>query len=88
MAEAALALGLSYVVVTSVTRDDLPDGGANQFARTVREMRRALPEARVEVLVPDYQGSDPALQTVLLAGPDVLDHNVETVLRLCPKVRP
>ncbi|MGQ9859096.1 MAG: lipoyl synthase [Thermodesulfobacteriota bacterium] len=88
VAEAALALGLSYVVVTSVTRDDLPDGGANQFARTVREIRRALPEARVEVLVPDFQGSDLALQTVLIAGPDVLNHNVETVPRLYPKVRP
>lgn len=88
VAQAASALGLRYVVVTSVTRDDLPDGGAAQFARTVREIRRAIPEARVEVLVPDLGGSEDALRTVLEAGPHVLNHNVETVPRLYPRVRP
>lgn len=88
VAEAAARLGLRHVVVTSVTRDDLPDGGAGQFAATIRAVRRRLPEASVEVLVPDFQGSLASLETVLEAGPDVLNHNLETVPRLYPRVRP
>lgn len=88
VAEAAARLGLHHVVVTSVTRDDLPDGGAGQFAVTVRAMRQRLPEATVEVLIPDFNGSRAALETVFAAGPDVLNHNLETVPRLYPQVRP
>src|SRR4029077_20341221 len=75
-------LGLSYVVITSVDRDDLGDGGASVFADTIRETRARLPECRIEVLIPDFQGDEAALRTVLDAGPDVLNHNTETVPRL------
>lgn len=88
VAMAARAMGLSYVVVTSVTRDDLPDGGAAHFARTIVEIRRSFPGARVEVLTPDFKGSVEALGTVLEAGPDVFNHNLETVPRLYSTVRP
>ena len=88
VAEAAAALGLSHVVITSVTRDDLPDGGAAHFASTIGEVRRALPGATVEVLIPDFAGSAEALQVVLSAHPEVLNHNVETVPRLYAAVRP
>lgn len=88
VAEAAAAMGLSYVVVTSVTRDDLPDGGAGHFAETIRQIRKMIPGARVEVLVPDFQGDETALSTVLAAESDVLNHNIETVQRLYPRVRP
>jgi len=88
VARMARELGLRYVVVTSVNRDDLPDGGAGQFARTIQALRRQLPQARIEVLVPDFAGDLKALQVVLDAGPDVLSHNVETVPRLYPRVRP
>ncbi|MDR1317108.1 MAG: lipoyl synthase [Spirochaetales bacterium] len=88
IAAAAGELGLRYVVITSVTRDDLPDGGAGQFARVIRELKTALPGIMVEVLIPDFQGDGEALGTVLGAGPDVLNHNVETVPRLYPAVRP
>jgi lipoic acid synthetase len=88
VAEAAVRLHLQHVVVTSVTRDDLPDGGAGHFAATVRAVRRRLPGARVEVLIPDFRGSLAALETVLDAGPDVVNHNVETVPRLYPVIRP
>jgi lipoic acid synthetase len=81
-------MGLKYVVVTSVTRDDLTDGGARIFAETIGAIRGRIPEARVEVLIPDFQGSARALQTVLEARPDVLNHNIETVPRLYPRVRP
>jgi lipoic acid synthetase len=81
-------MGLAHVVVTSVNRDDLADGGAEIFARTIRAIRRAAPGCRVEVLIPDFQGSAPALQTVLEARPDVLNHNIETVPRLYREVRP
>ena len=87
VASAATTLGLSFVVVTSVTRDDLPDGGAAQFAATVRAIRSADPSAGIEVLVPDFGGSADAIETVLAAGPDVFGHNVETVERLYPAVR-
>jgi len=88
VAEAAGRLGLRHVVVTSVTRDDLPDGGAGHFARTILAIRQRLPEATIEVLVPDFRGSRDALAAVLAAGPDVLNHNVETVPRLYAQVRP
>ena len=80
--EAVARLGLSYVVVTSVNRDDLPDGGADIFARTIREVKVRRPDTRVEVLIPDFRGDPAALETVLDAGPDVLNHNTETVPRL------
>jgi lipoic acid synthetase len=88
VAEAAAELSLSHVVVTSVNRDDLPDGGAGHFAATIEAIRRRLPEARVEVLIPDFCGSREALETVLAARPDVLNHNTETVPRLYRRVRP
>lgn len=88
VAEAVQELGLRYVVVTSVTRDDLVDGGAGQFARTIEEIRNLDSTIRVEVLVPDFQGSDSALRAVLKARPNVLNHNVETVPRLYPNARP
>ncbi|MEK7362457.1 MAG: lipoyl synthase, partial [candidate division NC10 bacterium] len=79
---AVRALGLEHVVVTSVNRDDLADGGAAVFAATVRAIRREAPGCQVEVLIPDFQGSAEALQTVLDARPEILNHNVETVPRL------
>jgi len=79
---AVRALGLEHVVVTSVNRDDLADGGAAVFAATVRAIRREAPGCQVEVLIPDFQGSAGALQTVLDARPEILNHNVETVPRL------
>lgn len=88
VAEAAAELGWRHVVVTSVTRDDLPDGGAGQFARVVEELRSAVPSAAVELLVPDFGGNAEALRTVVASRPDVLAHNVETVPRLYPAVRP
>jgi len=88
VALAAYELGLDYVVVTSVTRDDLPDGGAGQFAATVERIREVNPSALVEVLIPDFQGSRSALKTVIEAGPNVLNHNLETVKRLYPLARP
>ncbi len=88
VAEAAAEMGLSYVVVTSVTRDDLDDGGAGQFSATIRAVRRRLPDAKIEVLTPDFLGSGDALRTVLDAGPDIFNHNMETVSRLYPVVRP
>ncbi|MBG0774996.1 MAG: lipoyl synthase [Desulfovibrionaceae bacterium] len=88
VAEASAELGLKHVVVTSVTRDDLPDGGAAHFAATVRAVRAALPTATVEVLIPDFQGDERALGVVLEAAPDVINHNVETVPDLYPAIRP
>jgi len=88
VAEAAAQMGLKYVVVTSVTRDDLTDGGASQFAETIRRIEAEIPDAKVEVLVPDFGGDANALKTVLDAEPFVLNHNVETVPRLYPVVRP
>lgn len=88
VADAARRLGLRYVVVTSVNRDELPDGGASHFAATITAIRRANPGTRVEVLIPDFQGDREALRTVLRARPDVLNHNMETVRRLYPRARP
>jgi len=87
VAKAAERMGLRYAVVTSVNRDDLPDGGAGMFARTIDEIRRRIPECRVEVLIPDFRGNREALGIVLAARPDVLDHNLETVPRLYRAVR-
>ncbi|NLG84566.1 MAG: lipoyl synthase [Firmicutes bacterium] len=88
VAAAARELGLRHVVVTSVTRDDLPDGGAGHFAATITAIREAVPEATVEVLTPDFGGDPKAVAAVVAAGPDVYNHNLETVPRLYPIVRP
>ena len=88
VAEAAGTLGLRHVVITSVTRDDLPDGGAGHFARVTAAVRRRLPGSVIEILIPDFQGDERALATALAGGCDVLNHNVETVPRLYPAVRP
>lgn len=87
VAEAAEQMGLRHVVVTSVARDDLKDGGASIFAATIRALRARLPLSGVEVLIPDFQGDEEALRTVLEAKPNILNHNVETVERLSDKVR-
>lgn len=88
IARAVVDLGLSYAVVTSVTRDDLPDCGAGAFAKTIRAIRMVVPGCRVETLIPDLLGSFDSLDTVLAARPDVLNHNVETVPTLYGHVRP
>ncbi|MGD9695650.1 MAG: lipoyl synthase [Thermoleophilia bacterium] len=88
VADAAAAMGLRFVVVTAVARDDLPDGGAAHFADTIAALRRRLPEAKVEVLIPDLRGSWDSLDAVIEAAPDVLNHNTETVPRLYSRVRP
>jgi lipoyl synthase len=88
VASAIHALELSYVVITSVDRDDLPDFGAAHFARTIRETRARIPGCRLEVLIPDFQGDAAALRSVLDAKPDVLNHNIETVPRLYRVARP
>jgi lipoic acid synthetase len=88
LAEEVKRLGLRFVVVTSVTRDDLPDGGAGHFARVIEVMRRECPGVGIEVLIPDFLGSRSDLKTVADAAPEVLNHNVETVPRLYPSVRP
>jgi lipoic acid synthetase len=85
---AAAELGLKHVVITSVTRDDLADGGASHFAATVRALKKNSPRVIVEVLIPDFQGSRAALQTVVESNPDMVNHNLETVPRLYPQVRP
>jgi lipoic acid synthetase len=88
VARMAAAMNLRYVVITSVNRDDLPDGGSAHFALTVREVRQALPQAAIEVLTPDFCGDFDAVRRVLDAGPDVFNHNMETVPRLYRRVRP
>jgi len=87
VAEAVEKMGLRYAVVTSVNRDDQPDGGAGIFARTIEEIRRRVPGCKVEVLIPDFRGVWSALETVVAARPDVLNHNTETVPRLYRQVR-
>ncbi|MCL6625584.1 lipoyl synthase [Alicyclobacillus shizuokensis] len=87
VADAVVAMGLQHVVVTSVARDDLDDGGASIFAATIRAIRERVPECGVEVLIPDFMGNWDALKMVLDASPDILNHNVETVRRLSDKVR-
>jgi lipoic acid synthetase len=88
VAQAVKRMGLRYIVITSVTRDDLPDGGASHFARTIQALRALDQRIRIEVLVPDFRGDPSSLALVLKEGPDVLNHNVETVPRLYPEVRP
>ena len=88
VAEAVARMRLRYVVLTSVNRDDLADGGAAHFAATVREVRRVAPEAGVEILTPDFKGERGALSVVLDAAPEVFNHNIETVPRLFPRLRP
>jgi lipoic acid synthetase len=87
VAEAVEAMGLRFAVVTSVNRDDRPDGGAELFAQTIRAIRARVPGCGVEVLIPDFQGSHEAVETVMEAAPDVLNHNTETVPRLYRQVR-
>jgi len=88
VAEAVSAMGLAHAVVTSVNRDELRDGGASIFASTIKAIRSRCPETTIEVLIPDFKGSRESLETVLTAGPDILNHNVETVPRLYKRVRP
>jgi len=88
VAEAVQAMGLDYVVITSVTRDDLADGGASIYAKTIKSIKSARPHCKVEVLIPDFQGDYECLKIVLDAGPDVLNHNLETIKRLYLEVRP
>ncbi len=88
VAKAVQEMGLRYAVLTSVTRDDLPDGGAEHFARTIAAIKERCPQTRVEVLIPDFDDSESALELVLQAGPRVLNHNMETVERLFPQLRP
>jgi lipoic acid synthetase len=88
VAQAIKKMGLRYVVITSVTRDDLPDGGASHFAKTIQAIREMDREIKVEVLIPDFKGDCNSLNRVLQEGPDVLNHNMETVRRLYAEVRP
>jgi lipoic acid synthetase len=88
VAETVRRLDLDYVVITSVTRDDLSDGGAFFFARTINEIHERIPHALIELLIPDFQGNADALKSVVQARPNVLNHNIETVPRLYPVVRP
>ncbi len=88
MAAAVAELALKFAVVTSVNRDDLPDGGAAHFAATIQEIRRRNPGCGVEVLIPDFRGDEPALEIVLTAAPEVLNHNLETVPLLYRAMRP
>jgi lipoyl synthase len=81
-------MSLKYVVITSVTRDDLPDGGAEVFARCISELKRNIPESKIEVLIPDFQGSIPALGKVIAAKPDVINHNIEVVKPMFTQLRP
>jgi lipoic acid synthetase len=87
LADAAAEMGIGHVVITSVARDDLPDGGAQQFARCIRAVKTRIPDASVEVLVPDFRGDEKSVGIVLDAGPEVFNHNLETVQRLTPKIR-
>jgi lipoic acid synthetase len=88
VAKAVRKMGLQYVVITSVTRDDLPDGGASFFAKTIQAVRSLDRKIKIEVLIPDFKGDVSSLRTVLKEGPDVLNHNIETVPRLYRRVRP
>ena len=88
IADAVMEMKLNYAVITSVTRDDLPDGGASLYAHTIQSIRECRRGCKIEVLIPDFAGSSEALETVMQANPDVLNHNIETVQRLYPRVRP
>jgi len=88
VAQAVQKMDLRYVVITSVTRDDLPDGGASLFKKTIQAIRALDPKIKIEVLIPDFQGDLSSLEIVLKESPDVLNHNIETITRLYPEVRP
>lgn len=88
IAKAIKELGLNYAVITSVTRDDLPDGGAEHFANTIKEIKKLTPEVKIEVLTPDFQGDKEAINKVIQARPDVFNHNIETIKKLYPIARP
>jgi len=88
VAQAVQKMGLQYVVITSVTRDDLPDGGASWFVKMIQAIRALDSKVKIEVLIPDFQGDPTSLEMVLKEGPDVLNHNIETIARLYPDVRP
>ena len=88
MGEAVATLGLRHVVITSVDRDDLKDGGAEHFAQTIRAIRASAPETTIEILTPDFLRKDGALEVVVQARPDVFNHNLETVPGLYPTIRP
>ena len=88
VAEAVERMGLKHAVITSVNRDELEDGGASIFAGTIRQIRKRLPACGIEVLIPDFLGDEASLGTVMRARPDILNHNIETVPRLYPQVRP
>lgn len=89
VAIAAARLGLEHIVVTSVDRDDLPDGGAGQFVKVIEALRKNTPETTIEILTPDFRGKmRPAIEAIIAAGPDVYNHNLETVPRLYPTIRP
>ena len=89
VAEAAAKLGLEHIVITSVDRDDLPDGGAGQFVKVIEALRRTTPETTIEILTPDFRGKmQPAVEAICAARPDVYNHNLETVPRLYPTIRP
>ena len=89
VAEAAAKLGLEHIVITSVDRDDLPDGGAGQFVKVIQELRRTTPATTIEILTPDFRGKmREAVEAIVAAGPDVYNHNLETVPRLYPTIRP
>lgn len=88
IAKAVKELGLKYAVITSVTRDDLPDGGAEHFANTIYEIKKLTPEVKIEVLTPDFKGNKNAINTVINAKPDVFNHNIETINRLYKVARP
>ena len=88
LADTVVRMGLRYAVITSVNRDDLPDGGAAMFAQCIRQIRRRLPSCKIEVLIPDFCGNWDALATVISAGPETLNHNIETVRSVFHRVRP
>jgi len=88
VAKAVKELGLNYAVITSVTRDDKPDGGAEHFANTIRKIKKLTPEVKIEVLTPDFQGDKNSIDKVIMAKPEVFNHNIETIKRLYPIARP
>lgn len=88
IAEAVQALGLKYAVITSVTRDDLPDGGAEHFANCIKEIRKLSPETKIEILTPDFKGNQKSLDTIIEVHPEVFNHNIETVKDLFKTARP
>ena len=88
VAEAVQALGLKYAVITSVTRDDLPDGGAEHFANCIYEIRKLCPDTKIEILTPDFKGNKDCLDTIIKAHPDVFNHNIEAVQDIFKSVRP